>query len=425
MRRLKFAVGLVSLTVVSALAGLVLAATVLPLVMGWDRVVLTSGSMMPRIAPGDIVLVAPVEHPIKPGTVITFKNPNKPGSLITHRTLDIRPDGSYRTKGDANGPPDVSPVRHDAVIGKGLLLVPAIGLPAVWIQNGQPMLAAAAVFVVILLGFLSRYGLLKKHDPWHVPEKDEPLDGPDDQNGPKGPSSRGVRKWAVPVGIVVAVSLAAAGVWLAPKPTRAAFAASSVNHQNLISTAAAAANIFYLKTNAPNDSPGPSTTTPLELTSTAPTLTTLYNYDTAHDTDPGLLIAKGIGQGLDAPLGASLQSWMMPRATTVISGNAKARLWTAMKGFSPTKTGSLTVGLYICNPGSNNCTAAGTPVTITSQGSWSGGSTTWVPTDIDLGTINLPSNRVLQIRVAVGSASSDAMMLAYDTTTYPARVTVG
>ena len=63
--------------------------------------------------------------------------------------------------------------------------------------------------------------------------------------------------------------------------------------------------------------------------------------------------------------------------------------------------------------------------TVTRQGSWSGGSTTWVPIDVDLGSISIPTNRVLQIRVTVGTASSDAMMLAYDTTAYPSRVTVG
>lgn len=80
MRRLKFVVGLMSLTMVTALAGLVLVATALPLAMGWDRVVLTSGSMMPLIEPGDVVIVSKVEHPIQPGTVITFKNPNKPAA---------------------------------------------------------------------------------------------------------------------------------------------------------------------------------------------------------------------------------------------------------------------------------------------------------------------------------------------------------
>ncbi|MFC9335944.1 hypothetical protein [Arthrobacter sp. NPDC057009] len=122
----------------------------------------------------------------------------------------------------------------------------------------------------------------------------------------------------------------------------------------------------------------------------------------------------------------TMQRWAMPaRASAVITGNAKARLWTAMKDFSITKAGSLTANLYICNPGSNNCTAASTPVSITSQGSWSGGSASWVSVDFDLGSISVPNNRVLQLRVSVGTASSDAIIRAYDTTAHPARSTMG
>lgn len=62
---------------------------------------------------------------------------------------------------------------------------------------------------------------------------------------------------------------------------------------------------------------------------------------------------------------------------------------------------------------------------MTSQGSWSGGSNTWAAKDFDFGSITLPTNRVLQLRITLGTASADAMMLAYDTTTYPARITIG
>ena len=417
MRRLKFAVGLMSFTVTTALAGFVFVATALPLALGWDRVVLTSGSMMPLIEPGDVVLVSKAEHPIQPGTVITFTNPNKPGSLITHRVIEVRDDGSYRTKGDANAQPDVSPVSQDMVLGKGTFLVPSIGLPAVWIQKGHTVLAAAAIAAVLLIALLSRYGLLRKHDPWLAPHG----------QGPSQPSgSSRLPKWAMPVGVLLAVALAAAGIWLAPKPAQGAFAASSSSARNVLTTAVAPGTTLYLKTNGTSDTNPPLLDVPLDLTATAPTLTTLYNYDALRDpANPGLLIAKGTGL-LDPIVGTTMQRWAMPaRATTVIAGNAKARLWTAMKDFSTTKAGSLTVGLYICNPGTNNCTATGTPATVTSQGSWSGGSTTWVPIDVDLGSISIPSNRVLQIRVTVGAASSDAMMLAYDTTAYPSRVTVG
>jgi signal peptidase len=416
MRRLKFAVGLMSLTVITALAGLVLVATALPAVMGWDRVVLTSGSMLPLIEPGDVVLVSKVEHPVQPGTVITFKNPNKPGSLITHRVMEVRPDGSYRTKGDANPQPDVSPVKQEMVLGKGTILVPSIGLPAVWLQKGNTTLAVAAIAAVLLIAALSRYGLLRRHDPWLTAGGSGAL--PAVWRIP-------VPRWARAAGLLLVLALAAAGIWLAPRPAQGAFSAASSSPQNILSVAAPS-NVFYLKTNGTTNTNPPLLDAPLELSASAPTLTTLYNYDVLRDpANPGLLVAKGGGL-LDPIVGTTMQRWAMPtRASAVITGNVKARVWTAMKDFSPTKTGSLTAGLYICNPGTNNCTAAGTPATVTSQGSWSGGSTTWVSTDFDLGSISVPTNRVLQLRVTVGTASSDAMMLAYDTTAYPSRVTVG
>lgn len=415
MRRLKFVVGLMSLTMVTALAGLVLVATALPLAMGWDRVVLTSGSMMPLIEPGDVVIVSKVEHPIQPGTVITFKNPNKPGSLITHRVVEVRRDGSYRTKGDANAQADVTPISRDIVVGKGTILVPSIGLPAMWIQKGHSFLAGAAIAVVLLVAALSRYGLLRRYDPWRVPHGHQV---------PRTIWKGRLPKWAMPVGVLLAVALAAAGSWITPKPTLGAFTSSSSSAQNVLSTGAAPATSLYLKTNGTSNSNPPLDT--LDLTAMAPTLTTLYNYDTLRDTDPGLTIAKGTGLGLDEILATTIQRWTMPvRPTAVLTGAAKVRLWTAMRGFSPTKAGSLTVGLYACNNGVQGCSPVGTPATVTSQGSWSGGSTTWVPIDVNLGTISIPTNRVLQLRVTVGTASSDAMMLAYDTTAYPARITVG
>lgn len=166
MQRLKFAIGLVALAVVSILGGLILAATALPLVAGWERVVLTSGSMQPLIDPGDVVLTTKPVHPLDHGEVIVFKNPTKPGSFITHRVVENLPDGSYRTKGDANAQADVFPVTQENVVGRGVTLVPAVGLPVIWARQGHPVLAGAVVMLVLLLACVSRYALLTKYDPW-------------------------------------------------------------------------------------------------------------------------------------------------------------------------------------------------------------------------------------------------------------------
>lgn len=108
------------------------------LLLGWQPVLITSGSMGPTISPGDVVLLAdpPAEDELlAPGTVITFDDPTLPGGLITHRIDGVREDGMYRTRGDANASPDSNPVPHEDVVGVGRMLVPLVGLPVQWLRT--------------------------------------------------------------------------------------------------------------------------------------------------------------------------------------------------------------------------------------------------------------------------------------------------
>lgn len=265
MQRLKFAVGLMSLVIVTVLSGLVLAATAMPLLSGGNRVVLTSGSMTPLIKPGDLVLTTKADHPLDPGTVVVFKNPNKPGSLITHRIIENLPDGRYRTKGDANGQPDISPVEQENVVGRGSLLIPVIGLPVIWARQGYAVLAGAAAVVVLLLVFFTRYGLLNKYDPWlnspapvvppervdNAKEKIQPpsaapsadalsghgpclapvIDGPG-AGAQQSHQKRGAKTAALAV--TALLTIAVAGPATAPQPSAAAFTAHTASSGNLL-----------------------------------------------------------------------------------------------------------------------------------------------------------------------------------------------
>lgn len=107
------------------------------LVVGWQPVLITSGSMGPTISPGDVVLLAepPADELLSPGAVITFNDPNVPGGLITHRIDGVREDGMYRTRGDANPSPDSTPVAPADVVGVGRMLVPLVGLPVEWLRT--------------------------------------------------------------------------------------------------------------------------------------------------------------------------------------------------------------------------------------------------------------------------------------------------
>jgi signal peptidase len=74
---------------------------------GWQPLVERSGSMAPRIHPGNLVLVKRVAAwTMRPGQVVTFGNPHQPGSTLTHRVVKVtgQRDGRLAviTRGDAN-----------------------------------------------------------------------------------------------------------------------------------------------------------------------------------------------------------------------------------------------------------------------------------------------------------------------------------
>jgi len=89
-----------------------------------------SGSMVPVINPGDVVLIAPVNaDAIKVGEIIEYRSV-KENINIVHRVIEITgdaPDLFFITKGDANNSPDPDPVSTQAVMGREIIVVPKIG----------------------------------------------------------------------------------------------------------------------------------------------------------------------------------------------------------------------------------------------------------------------------------------------------------
>lgn len=144
------------LTVLVSLVAWVL----LPWVVGHDPVVITSGSMGPTIQAGDVVLLREASEAYEVGDVITFDDPNRPGELLTHRVADVGADGAFTTRGDANRQADATRVPPDAVLGSGRLLVPAVGLPAMWVTSSPGLFAVWAVitFVAVRVVLATRRG---------------------------------------------------------------------------------------------------------------------------------------------------------------------------------------------------------------------------------------------------------------------------
>lgn len=122
--------------------------------LGWEPVVVSSGSMAPAFRTGDVVLLAePDEGSLEEGTIISFDR--RPGESVTHRVHRARRDGTYETKGDANRSPDRRTVAHGHVTGVGQLLVPAIGLPLLWVDEGRVALLLLLAVVTAGAGWMA------------------------------------------------------------------------------------------------------------------------------------------------------------------------------------------------------------------------------------------------------------------------------
>lgn len=144
---------LVPLAAVLALATITTAAVVI----GWSPKIVTSGSMAPLLQPGDIVLAAPAQGlELEPGQVVVF---DAPVGQVTHRLVTRRPDGAWVTRGDANAGLDLRAVPARDVTGVVRLVVPRLGLPSLWIRNGEgwALLVWASLLVTSSWGAVATY----------------------------------------------------------------------------------------------------------------------------------------------------------------------------------------------------------------------------------------------------------------------------
>ncbi|MEZ5323119.1 MAG: signal peptidase I [Microthrixaceae bacterium] len=121
-------------------------ALVPPLVLGWKAVVVESGSMQPRIRPGDIVIAERDGRSVPVGAVGVFRTAWD-GRIETHRVVAHR-QGQYTTKGDANASPDSTPIPERDMIGRGRVLLRGVGIPVMWIHQGN-WLSLAALLAVL------------------------------------------------------------------------------------------------------------------------------------------------------------------------------------------------------------------------------------------------------------------------------------
>ena len=130
----------------------------LPAFLGFNVVVVGSGSMDPTLKVGDVAVFGPVDPAsVEVGDVVTYQ---RAGDLISHRVISIKETdrGRYlRLQGDANLHPDVRPVLETAVVEQLAFSIPMAGsaLSAVGSVKGLGALFAA-VNVLLLLKLAGR-----------------------------------------------------------------------------------------------------------------------------------------------------------------------------------------------------------------------------------------------------------------------------
>ena len=174
-RVLRFVAGTGAIFVLTLAAGLVVMSVGPAITMDWEPVVITSGSMQPTIAPGDIVLARPVDRAsLAPGAIIVFDDAQRNG-LVTHRVSSVNADGSLATKGDANQSPDAQSVDPAEVLGAGRLVVPEIGRPVLWFREGRWIELAALAAAVLTCLYADAIRDRRSFRP--VVRRREPADG--------------------------------------------------------------------------------------------------------------------------------------------------------------------------------------------------------------------------------------------------------
>jgi signal peptidase len=147
-------------TLISAVAALGVVGYGALRVVGFDPVVVYSGSMEPTFPVGSLVALRPASAAsVRVGDVITFRDPYDRDRLVTHRVVSIAERRSrrvYRTKGDANAAPDPWRITLPGEVGTPRFKVPWAGYALLYASAREVRQAAILAFAALLLVSLLR-----------------------------------------------------------------------------------------------------------------------------------------------------------------------------------------------------------------------------------------------------------------------------
>jgi signal peptidase I len=164
-RTLLYGAGTVSMLTISMVSSLSLWIALPWAFLDWSPTLVTSGSMQPLVAPGDVVMIRPVTpQELTPNTVILFERTD--GQRVLHRILEQLPDGTFRTQGDANAVPDSDLLHVEQVQGAAVLAVPWVGRPSLWLSEGRIPYLVATGFALLVVLVLAPRSFDPAYDPW-------------------------------------------------------------------------------------------------------------------------------------------------------------------------------------------------------------------------------------------------------------------
>jgi signal peptidase len=156
---------------VAAVAGvsiLVFGALMLAL-LGYRPMVVRSGSMVPTLGIGDVVVADWVHvDQLRPGEIVTFPANIIRPQLITHRVqrVDVGPDTVHVvTKGDANAEPERWSVSRSTLVGHVEWSIPKVGRVLVVLGESTTRWFILVAAFVLLTAALATRGIRRRREP--------------------------------------------------------------------------------------------------------------------------------------------------------------------------------------------------------------------------------------------------------------------
>jgi len=138
--------------------------------------VVVSGSMVPTLERGDLIVVRGVDpREITVGTIIVFHSPRDYETLIVHRVYALEQEGDeiyFRSKGDYNPRPDDWTIPANYVVGIFIARIPYVGIVVMKLREPFGMgLIVISILVLVVYMFIEAGGKQSKEKSEEFQEK--------------------------------------------------------------------------------------------------------------------------------------------------------------------------------------------------------------------------------------------------------------